>query len=523
MSAVPAVDPHGFKRILYRNIALPLVVGVISIMGFVALIAYLLSAMRWVEHSDRVIAGAQSVIKLAVDQETGMRGFLLTGEETYLEPYRLGMPRMQAELDSLTRMVADNPAQVERLRLLARLHRQWSDYANQALALRRSNGNWLPLVQGGRGKLEFDQLRREFNGFLQIEETMRTQRSEEARQLTVTLVVIYLVLNLMLAGGLAWFGRRELLRLSESYNAALQRQNEHAAFLERQAWLRSAQNTLSERLVGQQALAPLARSVLDFLGEHLNVAVAALYVREPVNLLRRVATYGFAKDSERSEALVEAGEGLVGQALLARRVIRLDNVPDNYLKVSSGLGSGAPVSVLLAPIEERRRRQRRAGTGLPAAGRRPRPRIPGAGRRQHRRGHRGGAVPRSGCRTRWPKPSSSTRNCRCSRKSCAPPTRNWKSSRALLQRVAAPAWKTSRPNWSRPTMQLARAGATRWTRSNAALQQAQDAAGGARRRAAARQPLQVGVPGQHVARAAHAAEQLADPGQAAGRQPARAT
>ena len=43
MSAVPAVDPHGFRRILYRNIALPLIVGVISVMGFVALIAYLLS------------------------------------------------------------------------------------------------------------------------------------------------------------------------------------------------------------------------------------------------------------------------------------------------------------------------------------------------------------------------------------------------------------------------------------------------------------------------------------------------
>ncbi|MDB5757176.1 MAG: response regulator [Burkholderia sp.] len=352
MSAVPAVDPHGFKRILYRNIALPLIVGVISVLGFVALIAYLLSAMRWVEHSDRVIASGQTVAKLAVDQETGMRGFLLTGEEPYLEPYRLGMPRMQAELDALTRMVDDNSQQVERLRLLARLHRQWTDFANQALELRRNNGDWLAMVSGGRGKQEFDQLRREFDGFLQTEEAMRTQRSAEARSLTLILVMVYLVLNLLLAGGLAWFGRRELLRLSESYNAALQRQNEHAQLQERQGWLRSAQNGLSERIVGQQALAPLSRTILDFLGEHLGVAVAALYVREPVNLLRRVATYGFSSESERADALVGTGEGLVGQALLSRRVIRLDSLPDNYLKVSSGLGSGAPVSVLLAPIEE---------------------------------------------------------------------------------------------------------------------------------------------------------------------------
>jgi DNA-binding Lrp family transcriptional regulator len=43
-----------------------------------------------------------------------MRGFLITGEESYLEPYLLGMPRMQTELDALTRLVSDNPQQVAR-------------------------------------------------------------------------------------------------------------------------------------------------------------------------------------------------------------------------------------------------------------------------------------------------------------------------------------------------------------------------------------------------------------------------
>ena len=352
MSAVPAVDPHGFRRILYRNIALPLIVGVISMLCFLGLIAYLLSTLNWVEHSDRVIANTHSVSKLAVDQETGLRGFLITGNEAFLEPYRLGKPRMQAQLDALTVLVSDNPVQVERLRLLASLHGQWTAFADQTLTLRREGGDWLSVVQSGRGKQEFDQLRREFDAFLQVEEGLRKQRGDEARRVTVSMVVIYLVMSLSLAGGLAWFGRRELLRLSENYNAALQKQREHAELLEHQAWLRAAQTGLSERIVGEQALAPLARGVLDFLGDRLEVAVAALYVREPVNLLRRVATYGFSAEAERTGVTVVAGEGLVGQALSSHRVIRLDNLPENYLKVSSGLGAGAPVSVLLAPIEE---------------------------------------------------------------------------------------------------------------------------------------------------------------------------
>jgi signal transduction histidine kinase/DNA-binding response OmpR family regulator/CHASE3 domain sensor protein len=352
MPVVPAIDPHGFRRILLRNIALPLLVGIISVILFVGLIAYLLSTLSWVEHSDRVIADTYAAAKLAVDQETGMRGFLITGDEAFLEPYRLGKPRMQSRLDTLTAAVSDNPPQLERLRLLSSLHAQWTAYADAVVAERRRDGDWQAMVQSGRGKQEFDQMRREFDAFLDVEHGLRNQRGDSARRVTVAAVVLYLVLSLLLAGGLAWFGRRELLRLSDSYNAALQRQNEHGELLERQAWLRTGQTGLAERIVGQQALAPLTRGVLDFLAEYLDVAVAALYVMEPGKVLRRAAAYGFSRESEEAGQTIAPGEGLVGQAALARRLIRLDSVPDNYLKVSSGLGQGAPASVLIAPLEE---------------------------------------------------------------------------------------------------------------------------------------------------------------------------
>jgi len=352
MSAVPAVDPHGFRRILYRNIALPLIVGVISVLGFVALIAYLLSTMNQVERSDRIIAETYAAAKLAVDQETGMRGFLLSGNESFLEPYRLGKPRMQAQLDALEQLVVEDGQQVQRIRLIKSLHDQWTLYVEDVLAQRRANGDWLRLVMSGRGKQEFDQLRREFDAFLKIEEERRQARGEEARRVTAVVVTVYLVLSLLLAGGLALFGRRELLRLSESYNAALSHQGEHGRLLEHQAWLRAGQTRLAERIVGQPAVAPLARGVLDFLAEYLDMSVGALYVREPGNALRRSAAYGFSRESEQAPQLIAAGEGLVGQAALAKRVIQLDSVPENYLKISSGLGSGSPATVLLAPIQE---------------------------------------------------------------------------------------------------------------------------------------------------------------------------
>jgi len=89
MSDAPAIDQQGFKRILTRNITLPLAAGVVSAGVFIALIVYLLSVIEWVEHTDRVIANGNEISKLAVDMESGMRGFVLTGDEPFLAPYEI--------------------------------------------------------------------------------------------------------------------------------------------------------------------------------------------------------------------------------------------------------------------------------------------------------------------------------------------------------------------------------------------------------------------------------------------------
>ncbi len=80
MTGQSAIDQDSFRRILQRNVALPLGAGIATVAVFVGLIFYLLWAMSWVEHSERVVGDANELIKLAVDQETGLRGFLITGD-----------------------------------------------------------------------------------------------------------------------------------------------------------------------------------------------------------------------------------------------------------------------------------------------------------------------------------------------------------------------------------------------------------------------------------------------------------
>ncbi|KAB8038189.1 response regulator [Janthinobacterium aquaticum] len=350
MTTNTPIDTFSFRRILARNVTLPLVVGVLTALVFVGLIAYLLSALRSVEHSERVIGNANEVMKLSVDLETGMRGYLLTGDETFLAPFKSGKAKINVEMTTLLELVSDSAIQQDRLRRIRALQDQWTEYAESVIAQRRNNQEFLARVRQGEGKLEFDEIRREFLAFLGMEQRLRQERSDSAENGTAIAVVIFLALSLGLSGLLAFLGRRELLRLSNIYNAALEQRGKDNEVLQEQAWLRSGQTELAEYSAGQLALPQLGRQVLDFLANRLDVAVATLYVMQEDGSLRRVAVYGFSEQGLKDRQVFNLGVGLVGETAREKRLKHLKQLPENYLTVSSSLGQGAPLELVLTPV-----------------------------------------------------------------------------------------------------------------------------------------------------------------------------
>ena len=352
MTPASSVDEKSFRTLLSRNVALPLGVGVLSAVFFVCLITYLLSVIQWVEHTDRVINNLNESSKLTVDLETGMRGFLITGDEHFLDPYEVAKPRIIADLRNLQELVADNPQQVDRLKRLEALQVEWNKYAQAMIDLQRNSGDYRGAVQNGRGKRLTDEIRKEYDDAVAMEQQFRITRNAEVTRTTVISVTLYLVFVLGLSGVLAYIGRKNLVALSESYSANLASQQKIARRLERQAWLRNGQTELAEQVLGQLTLNMLGRNILQFFAQYMGSAVAALYVREEHGGLRRVATYGFSREQEQQEHAIYSDEGILGQSAQLDRLIRLDDVPVDYFKVSSGLGEGHTRSVLVVPTTD---------------------------------------------------------------------------------------------------------------------------------------------------------------------------
>ncbi|MET3496557.1 response regulator [Variovorax boronicumulans] len=350
MKTAAAIDPDDFDRLLSRNLKLPLLGGLFGAVVFVGLILFLLSTIGMVEHTDRVTRAASELQRRSIDMETGLRGFLIRGDETFLEPYQSALPRIKSDTAALRELVSDNRQQVERIDRIAAVQATWIEFARSLIEARRAGQDAQAQVRLGRGKRLTDDMRMEFTAFMDTEQSLRFQRNNDANRTAWWTVGLFLLFTLVLTGLVAYFGRRQLVRLSDSYDVVLKEQAEHSERLSEEAWLRSAQTELVGELVGELSAPDMGRKILAFFSRHLGSAVGAMYVRERHGPLRRAASYGFSGDAEASPQVFSPTESLIGQAAAERRRMLIDPIDATYLRVNTGLGDMAPRTVLLMPV-----------------------------------------------------------------------------------------------------------------------------------------------------------------------------
>ncbi|MGB0683573.1 MAG: CHASE3 domain-containing protein [Magnetovibrionaceae bacterium] len=141
---------------------------------------------RWVAHTNHAIQASDAIIAAAVDMETGMRGYLLSGKEEFLDPYKSGNQHFFDLISELKKKVSDNPRQVGRLQEAEDVISEWkANVTEPTIELRRQIGDaptmndMSQLVSEARGKTFFDKFRSQIALFIEREEKLLGER--EAR------------------------------------------------------------------------------------------------------------------------------------------------------------------------------------------------------------------------------------------------------------------------------------------------------------------------------------------------------
>ena len=144
----------------------------------------LVESVDWQTHTYTVKTNLQSLEKDLVDAETGQRGFIFTGKEEYLEPYKSGKTALSKSFSDLRKLIEDNPEQLKRLEEAEEIAKKKLDELAETISLKRAGKerSLKKLVLSNQGKMFMDEFRNKITEMLKTEDELLAKRTQLAKQ-----------------------------------------------------------------------------------------------------------------------------------------------------------------------------------------------------------------------------------------------------------------------------------------------------------------------------------------------------
>jgi CheY-like chemotaxis protein/HAMP domain-containing protein len=113
-------------------------------------------------------------------------------------------------------------------------------------------------------------------------------------------------------------------------------------------WILTGSSELNDKMRGEKDLKELAQDVINFLSTYLKAQIGAIYLKT-YDRLELAGSYAFQHRKDNAN-FFRVGDGLVGQAALEKKPIVFSDIPDDYIRINSGLGNSVPKNILVFPF-----------------------------------------------------------------------------------------------------------------------------------------------------------------------------
>jgi len=143
----------------------------------------------------------------------------------------------------------------------------------------------------------------------------------------------------------------EVAALKDNINEMIRNLKDQTLKNAEQDWLKTNLARFSRMLQGERDLTTVSRLIMSELAPLVNAQYGVFYVAsrdESETYLELAASYG-AESSTTIKQRLDLREGLIGQSAADKRAILLDNVPENFVRITSGLGDAGPANVIILP------------------------------------------------------------------------------------------------------------------------------------------------------------------------------
>jgi len=296
---------------------------------------------QWVNHTNEVLHQFDEIRTRTVDAETGARGYVVTGNEVFLEPYNTAWDSIRHHIDRVKLLTLDNPVQQKNIEALQKLIDKSQSHLEEIIDLRKKSfDDAEKLVATGRGKQIEDGIRRQIADCEGIENTLLAERRQASKEDANNFSTVFIIMLLVIAVVLI-----TVFVIINTNLRALKKAEQESAD---RNWILTGNFELNEKIRGEKTETELAQSVINQLCTYLNTQIGAIYLFDNGQLnLSGSYAYSFRKQNT---SIIKPGEGLVGQAAAEKKIIVFTEVPDDYIRINSGLGNSIPKNLVMLPL-----------------------------------------------------------------------------------------------------------------------------------------------------------------------------
>ncbi|HYC02107.1 MAG TPA: CHASE3 domain-containing protein [Azospirillaceae bacterium] len=159
-----------------------LIVLMLSVSGITyGRLSFIQTSVGWTKHTYQVLDAINDVMAAMVDKETGLRGYVITGEEEFLGPFKAGSANYAEAFNRVKTLTSDNPAQQQRLAVLDRAAKEWTAYADKLIAQVKggAKADAQSVANTAGGKTQMDAIRGKVAEIVTGEETLLVERNAD--------------------------------------------------------------------------------------------------------------------------------------------------------------------------------------------------------------------------------------------------------------------------------------------------------------------------------------------------------
>ena len=299
-----------------------------------AIVAYravgvLEKSQNWVQHTYQVIAQVEIIMGSAKDAETGERGYLITGDRRFLEPYDKAERDLPAEFDTFQQLTNDNPSQLARLAEMRSHFAVRNQLLQHAIEIRGGGTNMAQaaLAVTEKGRFEMDTLRRigkemQSEEFRLLGPRLTDAHNADIRTRLTVAVATGLDVLLIIIMSRYLYRERELRRATERQAVELRQANDQ--ILASTAEIRELNESLDLRVKQRTAELEAINRELEAFSYSVSHDL-----RAP---LRTVDGFSLALEEDYADAVGDAGKDFIRR--IRAGVQRMGQLIDALLQLS---------------------------------------------------------------------------------------------------------------------------------------------------------------------------------------------